>query len=235
MILASPQQTHNVPKTWPKAKQPETALVIPEWDYSEKYTALKPPPVSKESHIPSTPLSSELRVFGRSSLYNIITQYATLPENPDQENQEFQEARINVASSLEMGIALHAGGREAHYRRKLNFIIRLIQASKSKCLEDGLDPIRMATAEEARLISRYKIGPKGEIASSVTKQSFDRHADETQHFFASSAPRKIRKGKCPRCPCTRLMEIAIQTRSADEGATAFYFCMQCGSPSKPSR
>lgn len=133
---------------------------------------------------------------------------------------------VKIAIRMEAGIGVYSVGKEQAYKRKLGFILRLIENTHAAPIKHGLDPIRLPLVEERILLSRYGLGATEYTRATVHK--LERTVESTQNFFRGKAVSEVVQGTCFFCGGKNLIVVRIQTRSADEGATPFYFCSSCG-------
>ena len=78
------------------------------------------------------------------------------------------------------------------------------------------------TRETVIVFNRWDPVTKRRVETS-TKIGGEKTADGKEKMMAPVVARK-----CPKCPSEEMMFTTRQTRSADEGQTVFYTCVDCG-------
>lgn len=129
--------------------------------------------------------------------------------------------RASYAVAMEHGAFLWSGGLKRRYMRKMVFLVALLQLWNTEQRKKLPVPWKLAFAKESSFF------PATTDPSSVeTNADVDNIEAVLTHVSNTVNAQKIVL-KCRSCGSDQIEDVAIQTRSADEGMTYFHRCCIC--------
>lgn len=133
--------------------------------------------------------------------------------------------RDRYALALEHGVLLWSGGLRRRYMRKMVFVYAVLKMWNVHMVKKLPPPWKFAFAREASFSPRLRNANEDDSGRVEEVERVLTH-------ISSLADKSKRSLKCKSCGSDQIEDVAIQTRSADEGMTYFHRCCICSSTFK---
>lgn len=127
------------------------------------------------------------------------------------------------ASAIEHGVMVWSGGKSRGYRRKMTTIFMVLRSSVAHArLLGTIRPWDLAFTREEILMDGSDEARQDEVVDESVSQ-----IEAKLKAKAAKMTDTTRLPFCPKCKSKDLMQIAEQTRSADEGMRYSWLCCIC--------